>query len=99
MRRATGVRMFEAAVLSVLAALPPCYPERDDPNRLAHLGTLTHAAGQALWLWRHSYGCGASLTGRVESYAGLGCVAWLGAGKRARMYRWTSWRIANFVEQ
>jgi hypothetical protein len=51
-----------------------------------------HAAGEALWLWRHSYSCGSSLTARFRVYGGVPCeAAWAGAKKRADLYVWISW--------
>ena len=71
--------------------VPPFFGEQ--------LSDLTHAAGEALWLWRHSYRCGPALSSRFESYAGLPCIAWRGAAKRVANYRWVYWRLANFSEQ
>lgn len=51
------------------------------------LEETTHAAGEALWLWRHSYGCGRTLEARYRAYAGLPCgSSWAGARSRARMH-------------
>lgn len=58
------------------------------------LEDTTHAAGEALWLWRRSYACGSTPVARFSSYAGLPCqLAWLGAGKRARLFRFASWKL------
>lgn len=46
-----------------------------------------HAAGEALWLWRHTAGC-ATISKRFGAYAGLGCRTWPGATKRERFYWW-----------
>lgn len=147
--------------LAILLAFAPCYLERSDPDRLAHvaiqaeamvavaessddiaglitiaehegrlcwsvatgavhggngwgpwqieagsrrpgpyfgsdLPSLTHAAGEALWLWRHSYHCGHSLEARYRAYAGLQCQSmWAGANSRARMHRWVLASIAR----
>lgn len=54
----------------------------------------THAAGEALWLWRHSYTCGPDLVSRFRVYAGLGCDSpWQGAVARAKVMRWITWRL------
>lgn len=54
------------------------------------LEELTHAAGQALWLWRHSHQCGSSIQARFTGYAGVKCnVKWSGAIKRTNFYYWT----------
>lgn len=56
----------------------------------------THAAGEALWMWRHSYTCGPSLVDRFKVYGGRPCaVAWLGGGARARLYRWIYWSLSE----
>lgn len=57
----------------------------------------THAAGEALWLWRHSHNCGSSLSARFTAYAGLNkCPKnWSGAVKRARFYSWVSMELAK----
>lgn len=52
----------------------------------------THAAGEALWLWRHSYSYGPSLESRFTVYGGQR-HGWTGATKRARLYRWISWKL------
>lgn len=53
-----------------------------------------HAAGEALWLWRHSYSCGHSLEQRYAAYAGLPCgTRWAGARSRARMHAWVLRRL------
>jgi hypothetical protein len=49
----------------------------------------THAAGEALWLWRHSYSYGASLEARFRCYGGQR-EGWRGAGPRAAFY-WKAW--------
>ena len=55
----------------------------------------THAAGEALWLWRHSYQCGRSFEARFRAYAGAPCGShWAGASKRAGLYAWISWRVS-----
>lgn len=48
-----------------------------------------HAAGEALWLWRHTAGC-ATVSKRFGAYAGLGCRTWPGATRRERFYWWAS---------
>ena len=55
------------------------------------LEELTHAAGQALWLWRHSHQCGSSPKSRFIAYAGIrDCkTKWVGATKRNSFYYWT----------
>lgn len=59
------------------------------------MADTAHAAGEALWLWHHSFTCGPDLVSRYRVYAGLGCDSpWQGAVSRARMYRWISWRVA-----
>lgn len=57
----------------------------------------THAAGEALWLWRHSHQCGSSLSNRFTAYAGLNkCPKnWSGAFKRAKFYGWVSMELAK----
>jgi hypothetical protein len=53
------------------------------------LEELTHAAGEALWLWRHSHQCGSSIKARFTGYAGVKCnVQWSGAIKRTNFYYW-----------
>lgn len=44
-----------------------------------------HAAGEALWVWRHAGPCAVSLPARFRWYAGLGCrpSSWTGDGPRA----------------
>jgi hypothetical protein len=67
---------------------------RHPPFAGLSLADTTHAAGEALWLWRHSYTCGGALVDRFKVYGGRPCaVAWLGGGARARLYRWISWRL------
>lgn len=57
-----------------------------------------HAAGEALWIWRHSYQCGGALSSRFESYAGLRCdVAWRGAARRVAFYTWATWRLTGEI--
>jgi len=153
--------MSAAAVLAVLLQLPPCYAERNDPLRPAHLGILAeaieaatpelpeqaalitilefesagcwsvasgrrrggrgvgpwqieggsnrtppfagvtleplaHAATQALWLWRHSWQCGGSLTARFTAYAGVRCsTLWRGARARAHMLPQVQWALGH----
>lgn len=68
---------------------------RHPPFAGLSLEATTHAASEALWLWRHSYSCGPELVSRFKVYGGRPCaVAWLGGGQRARLYRWISWRLA-----
>ncbi len=38
--------MFDAAILAALLAFPPCYPERNDPDRIVRLGVLAEAIGR-----------------------------------------------------
>lgn len=60
------------------------------------LEDTTHAAGEALWLWRHSWQCGPDLVSRFKAYGGRPCpVAWLGGGARARLYRWIFWSLGG----
>jgi len=54
----------------------------------------THAAGEALWLWRHTRRCG-SLERRFGAYAGLGCRSWSGAAKRANLFAWLLPRVST----
>lgn len=59
------------------------------------LEDTTHAAGEALWLWRHSFSCGGDMVSRFRVYAGAGCDSpWQGAVARARLFRWISWRMS-----
>lgn len=54
------------------------------------LEDTSHAAGEALWLWRHAR-CGRrpGLAARFAAYAGLGCGrTWAGAAPRARFMTW-----------
>lgn len=150
--------MIAGPLIAFALSLPPCYAERSDPQRVAHvtliaeavaavaetpadavglltiavhesalcwsvatgkkhggdgwgpwqletgsrrqkpfigddLPSLTHAAGEALWLWRHSWQCGVTPAGRFTAYAGLPCTFaggghWDGAYRRARFYGW-----------
>lgn len=57
------------------------------------LDATTHAAGEALWLWRHSYQHGANPEARFASYAGLSQAHWSGAAPRARFFRWVAYRV------
>lgn len=148
-------------VLALLLSFPPCWAERDDPERVVHLAIearaianvsrsvddaagltsvlnaesagcwsvatglkhggagygpfqleagsrrsppfvgdnevdLTHAAGEALWLWRHSWRCGHEPAARFRAFAGLPCKStWPGAGKRARVYRYAVWQLSK----
>ena len=53
------------------------------------LESTEHAAGEALWLWRHSHQCGPSLESRFRGYGGRPCTSkWDGASRRARFYYW-----------
>ena len=56
----------------------------------------THAAGEALWLWRHSFSCGPDLVSRFRVFSGIADCnnPWQGAVARARTFRWISWRLA-----
>ena len=151
--------MSLAAITALLLSRPPCYAERNDPDRVAHvtlqaeaiaavsrtiddaaalasigdhegrwcwsvaighkkggpgegpwqlepgshrsrpfsgndLASLSHAAGEALWLWRHSWQCGPSAEARFRAYAGLPCDSkWSGAASRSRLYYWSLWRL------
>lgn len=151
--------MTAAAIIGLLLSRPPCYIERNDPDRVAHVtlqaeaiaavaataeeaaalasigdhegrwcwdvatgkrkggpgegpwqlepgshrprpysgadvASLSHAASQALWLWRHSWQCGPSAAARFRAYAGLPCDSkWDGAAKRARFYYWALWQL------
>lgn len=53
----------------------------------------THAAGQALWLWRHTRAC-RTLAARFGSYAGLGCRSWPGARARVGLYGFVTLRLS-----
>jgi hypothetical protein len=56
-----------------------------------------HAAGQALWLWKHAR-CGRrpGLAARFGAYAGLGCGRlWAGAAPRARFMGWALSELAK----
>jgi hypothetical protein len=67
---------------------------RHPPFAGLSLADTTHAAGEALWLWRHSYDCGHSIEGRMRVYGGRSCSEpWPGAAKRARLFAWISWRL------
>lgn len=61
------------------------------------LEELTHAAGQALWLWRHSHQCGSSIKSRFIAYAGIqDCkTTWAGATKRNSFYYWVYVQMNN----
>ena len=150
-------------ILQLLLSLPPCWVERADPDRIAHLtieaqaiaavsvtaddaaglvaileaesagcwsvatGTrrggegqgpwqlepnsnreppffgdtvepLTHAAGEALWIWKKSRRCGKDLGARFGYYAGLGCRAWSGSAKRVKRYQWARNRLAHMSQ-
>src|SRR4051812_39014835 len=43
---------------------------RKRPYSGSDLPSLSHAAGEALWLWRHSWQCGPSPAARFRAYAG-----------------------------
>lgn len=58
---------------------------RRPPFAGVSLDATTHAAGEALWLWRH--------TTRFGAYAGLGCRSWSGARRRAGLYVWFLGRL------
>lgn len=59
------------------------------------IADTTHAAEQALWLWRHSFSCGSDTASRFRVYAGAGCDSpWQGAAARSRLFRWITWRLA-----
>ena len=54
-----------------------------------NLDDITHAAGEALWIWHHSYQCGSSINSRFIAYAGVKkCAKWSGASRRARFFYW-----------
>lgn len=55
----------------------------------------THAAGEALWLWRHSHQCGNSINSRFIAYAGVKKCSnkWSGAAKRTKFYNWALWEL------
>ncbi len=60
------------------------------------LAATTHAAGQALRLWRLSAVCGRwNLEKRFGLYAGLGCSSWPGAAPRARLARWATYTLTH----
>lgn len=60
------------------------------------LDDTTHAAGEALWLWRHSWQCGRSAAARFRAYGSAPCgSSWPGAESRARMFATLSWRLAS----
>jgi hypothetical protein len=64
---------------------------RPGPYVGSSLPELTHAARQALWLWRHSWQCGPSPRARFRAYAGLECSSsWTGARVRERLYFFAS---------
>ena len=52
----------------------------------------THAASEALWLWRHTRGC-RGLAARFGAYAGLGCRSWPGARARVGLYGFVTMRL------
>jgi hypothetical protein len=59
---------------------------RPPPYAGESLPELTHAARQALWLWRHSWQCGHSPEARFRAYAGTSCSsAWAGAHARTQV--------------
>jgi len=57
------------------------------------LEDITHAAGEALWIWHHSFQCGSSISSRFTAYAGLKCIKWSGANKRVKFYNWAYWQL------
>lgn len=60
---------------------------------------LTHAAGEALWLWRHSWQCGPSAESRFRAYAGLPCSSpWLGAGARTGFFFFATNRLQQLAQ-
>jgi hypothetical protein len=153
--------MIAAPLIAFALSLPPCYAERQDPQRPAHvtliaeavaaasdtpedaaglftigyhesslcwsvatgakhggdgwgpwqlepgsrrqkpfigedLPALSHAAGEALWLWHHSRQCGSGLPARFTAYAGLRCgTKWSGASRRARFYSFAVMDLAS----
>ena len=57
-----------------------------------------HAAGEALWLWRHSFQCGPSLESRFKGYGGRSCSeAWTGASRRARFAGWLTQKLKSLA--
>lgn len=55
---------------------------------------LAHAAGEAAWLWRHSWRCGPSWAARMTAYAGAPCGSWRQeASRRARFMGWVLWEL------
>lgn len=69
---------------------------RHPPFAGLSLEATTHAAREALWMWRHSWQCGPELVSRFKAYGGRPCpVAWLGGGARARLYRWIFWELSE----
>lgn len=63
---------------------------------LSELAT-EHAAGEALWLWRHAGNCRSGLPARFRGYAGLGCgpSSWKGAAPRAAFM----WRTLAYLRK
>jgi hypothetical protein len=66
---------------------------RTKPFAGLSLEDTTHAAGEALWIWHHSYQCGSAMNSRFTAYAGLKCIKWSGAEKRTKFYNWVSWQL------
>lgn len=56
----------------------------------------SHAAGEALWLWRHSWHCGPSWQARFTAYAGLSdCRVWTGATPRSKLLGWINHSLTS----
>jgi hypothetical protein len=71
---------------------------RQKPYSGVDLKSTCHAAGQALWLWRHSWQCGPASESRFKAYAGVACgKPWAGAARRGKLFRWLVWRLRSAV--
>jgi hypothetical protein len=69
---------------------------RQKPYSGTDLQSTRHAASEALWLWHHSYNCGAWPAARFRVYGGCPCgKAWAGAARRARFYGWVLWSLSS----
>lgn len=72
---------------------------RQKPYSGTDLKSLSHAAGEALWLWRHSWQCGPALESRFRAYAGLPCSStWSGAHARTGFLFFVSNRLQQLAQ-
>lgn len=64
------------------------------------LADTTHAAGEALWMWRHSWQCGRTLAARFTAYAGRECdTVWPTLHERVNTYYYARGRILRALEE